>query len=122
MPQIMGASKAYSGKVFSVDMPHQHVHRAYPGDFVVFNIKGLDKYTLLRSGDVMVPALHMEVPVPQIAEEIVEASLNALGRLSPGTPWKPLSLLGSFGGSGKELSRWRLRRKRRKRTRRRGGS
>ena len=104
VPPIMVASKAYTGKVFSVEMPHQHVHQAY--------IKGLDTFNLLRSGDVILPALHMEIPVPQIAEEIVA-----------GTPWNPLFLLGYFGGSGKELSRWRLRsRKRRKRSRRRGGS
>ena len=33
---------------------------------------GLDKYNMPRFGDVMVPALHMVVPVPQIVEEIVE--------------------------------------------------
>ena len=66
------ASKAYTGKVFSVEMVHQHVHQAFPGDYVVSNIKGLDKYNLPRFGDVMVPALHMVVPVPQIVEELVE--------------------------------------------------
>ena len=71
VPQIM-ASKAYTGEVFTVEMPHQHVHQAYPGDYVVFNIKGLDKLNLLRSGDVMVPALHMDVPVPQIIEAALE--------------------------------------------------
>ena len=66
------ASKPYTGKVFTVEMPHQHVHQAYPGDYGVFNIKGLDKYNMPRSGDVMVAALHIKVPVPQIVEEIVE--------------------------------------------------
>ena len=44
-------------------------------DTVGLNIKGLDRYTLLRCGDVMVPALPMVIPVPQIAEEIVEKTL-----------------------------------------------
>ena len=44
----------YIGKVFTVEMLHQHV-RANPGDSVVFNIKGLDEHNLPRSGDVMVP-------------------------------------------------------------------
>ena len=74
------ASKPFTGKVFTVEMPHQHVHQAYPGDSVVFNIKGLDKYNLPRSGDVMVPAHHMEEPVPQIAEEIVERPLPSVMR------------------------------------------
>ena len=72
VPQIMVASKAFAGKVFTVEMPHQHVHQVYPGDYVIFNIKGLDKLHLLRSGDVMVPALHMDVPVPQIIEAALE--------------------------------------------------
>ena len=59
------ASKPYTGKVFTVEMPHQHVHQAYPGDNMVFNIKGLDKYDMPQSGDVM-------VPVPQIQEQIVD--------------------------------------------------
>ena len=54
------ASKPYTGKVFTVEMPHQHVHQAYPGDSVVFNIKGLDKHNMPRSGDVMVPALQIQ--------------------------------------------------------------
>ena len=66
------ASKPYTGKVFTVEMPHQHVHQAYPGDYGVFNVKGLDKYNMPRSGDVMVTALDIEVPVPQIVEELVE--------------------------------------------------
>ena len=40
VPPIMVASKAYTGKVFSVEMPHQHVHQAFPGDFVVSQHQG----------------------------------------------------------------------------------
>ena len=65
VPQIMAASKPYTGKVFTVEMPHQHVHQAYPGDYVVFSINGLDKHNMPRSGDVMVPAF-------QIQEQIVD--------------------------------------------------
>ena len=53
-------------------MPHQHVHQACPDDYGVFNIKGLDKYNMPRYGDVMVAALHIAVPVPQIIEELVQ--------------------------------------------------
>ena len=60
VPQIMAASKPYTGKVFTVEMPHEHVHQAYPGDYVVFNIKGLDKHNMPRSGDVMVPASQIQ--------------------------------------------------------------
>ena len=38
--------KPCTGKVFAVEMPHQHVHRVNPGDSVVFNIKGLDKHNM----------------------------------------------------------------------------
>ena len=47
--------KCYCGDASSACPP------GHPGDYVVFNIKGLDKLNLLRSGDVMVPALHMDV-------------------------------------------------------------
>ena len=60
--QIMVASKAYTGKVFTVGMRHHRGDQACPVDTVGLNIKGLDKYNMPRSGDVMVPALHMEVP------------------------------------------------------------
>ena len=93
VPQFMAASKPYTGKVFTVEMPHQHVHQAYPGDYVVFNIKGLDKLNLPRSGDVMVPALPMEIPVPQIAEEIVErpvARERIIERFGPSISWDSL--------------------------------
>ena len=69
--QIMAASTAYTGKVFTVDMRLLRGDQACPVDTLGFNIKGLDKYTMPRSGDVMVPALHMDVPVPQIFEDIV---------------------------------------------------
>ena len=47
--QIMAASTAYTGKVFAVDMRHLRGDQACP----------------------VVPALHMDVPVPQISEDIV---------------------------------------------------
>lgn len=42
------------GKVFTVEMHHKRVERAYPGDNVGMNIKGLDKINMPRTGDVMV--------------------------------------------------------------------
>ena len=71
VPSFMAASTAFSGKVFTVDMRHLRGDQACPVDTLGFNFKGLDKYTMPRSGDVMVPALHMDVPVPQISEDIV---------------------------------------------------
>ena len=56
---IMVASKAYSRKVSTVDMRHHRGDQASPVDTLGFNIKGLDKCTMPRSGDVMVPALHL---------------------------------------------------------------
>ena len=79
-------------KVFAV--LHHRDEQAWTVDTLGFNTKGLDKCTMPRSGDVMVPALHMVVPVPQIAEDIVER------------PGKPLFLLSYFGVSGKGPSRW----------------
>ena len=73
VPQIMAASKPYTGKVFTVEMHHQHVHQAYPGNYVVFNIKGLDKRNMPRSGDVMVPA-------SQIQEQIVDVGGTGIVR------------------------------------------
>ena len=70
------SSKPFSGKVFTVEMSHPQVQQAFPGDYVMSNIKGLDKYNMPRSGDVMVAALDIEVPVPQIVEEIVERPEN----------------------------------------------
>ena len=61
-----------TGKVFTVEMRHHRGDQARAVDTLGFNIKGLDKYNMPRSGDVMVPALHMVVPVPQIVEELVE--------------------------------------------------
>merc|ERR1712188_57554 len=43
-----------AGKVFTVEMHHQRVDFAGPGDNVGLNIKGLDKNNMPRSGDVMV--------------------------------------------------------------------
>ena len=65
-----------TGKVFTV-LHHRDDH-ARTVDTLGFNIKGLYKYTMPRSGDVIVPALHMELPVPQIAEEIVERPLPSV--------------------------------------------
>merc|ERR1711981_305686 len=48
------ASNPCTGKVFTVEMHHQRVDFASPGDNVVLNIKGLDKNNMPRSGDVMV--------------------------------------------------------------------
>ena len=76
VPQILAASKPYTGKVFTVEMPHQHVHQANPGDSVVFNIKGLDKHNVPRFGDVMVPA-------SQIQEQIVDVGGSGIVREIP---------------------------------------
>merc|ERR1712172_14775 len=48
------ASNPCTGKVFTVEMHHQRVDAANPGDNVGLNIKGLDKNNMPRSGDVMV--------------------------------------------------------------------
>jgi elongation factor 1-alpha len=48
------ASNPCTGKVFTVEMHHQRVDFANPGDNVGLNIKGLDKANMPRSGDVMV--------------------------------------------------------------------
>ena len=48
------ASNPCAGKVFTVEMHHQRVDFAGPGDNVGLNIKGLDKNNMPRSGDVMV--------------------------------------------------------------------
>merc|ERR1711941_151770 len=48
------ASNPCTGKVFTVEMHHQRVDNANPGDNVGLNIKGLDKNNMPRSGDVMV--------------------------------------------------------------------
>ena len=63
-------------KVFTV--LHHRDDQACTVDTLGFNIKGLDKYTMPRSGDVLVPALHMEVPVPLTAEELVERPLPSV--------------------------------------------
>ena len=76
VPQIMAASEPYTGKVFTVEMPHEHVHQANPGDYVVFNIKGLDKHNMPRSGDVMVPA-------SQIQEQTVDVGGSGIVREIP---------------------------------------
>jgi len=47
-------SNTCCGKVFTVEMHHQRVDVAKPGDNVGLNIKGLDKNNMPRTGDVMV--------------------------------------------------------------------
>ena len=76
VPQTMAALRPKTGKVFTVEMPHQHVHQACPGDHVLFNIKGLDKHNMPRSGDVMVPAA-------QIQEQIVDVGGSGIVREIP---------------------------------------
>merc|ERR1712110_201341 len=48
------ASNPCTGKVFTVEMHHQRVDFAGPGDNVGLNIKGLDKNNMPHGGDVMV--------------------------------------------------------------------
>jgi elongation factor 1-alpha len=48
------ASTPCVGKVFSIEMHHQQVPMARPGDNVGLNVKGLDKQHLPRAGDIMV--------------------------------------------------------------------
>ena len=48
------ASDPYTGKLFTVEMHHQRLDQACPGDNVTLNIKGLDKNNMPRSADVMV--------------------------------------------------------------------
>jgi elongation factor 1-alpha len=48
------SSNPCNGKVFTVEMHHQRVDFANPGDNVGLNIKGLDKNNMPRGGDVMV--------------------------------------------------------------------
>lgn len=42
------------GKVFSLEMHHKRVDQALPGDNVGMNMKGLDKNSMPRAGDVMI--------------------------------------------------------------------
>ena len=53
--KLCRSRRVRSASSFTVQMLHQHVHRANPSDSVVFNIKGLDKHNMPRFGDVMVP-------------------------------------------------------------------
>jgi len=48
------ASKACTGKVFTVEMHHKRVDKAQTGDNVGLNVKNLDKENMPRVGDVMV--------------------------------------------------------------------
>jgi elongation factor 1-alpha len=42
------------GKVFSIEMHHQRVEQAIPGDNVGMNIKGLEKKSMPKEGDVII--------------------------------------------------------------------
>merc|ERR1719506_2918990 len=48
------ASTACPGKIFTVEMHHQRVDFANPGDNVGMNVKNLNKNNMPRGGDVMV--------------------------------------------------------------------
>jgi elongation factor 1-alpha len=48
------ATTPCSGKVFSIEMHHQQIPSALPGDNVGFNIKGLDKANMPKTGDIMI--------------------------------------------------------------------
>jgi elongation factor 1-alpha len=48
------AANSCTGKVFSLEMHHKRVEKAFPGDNVGMNIKGLRKENMPRSGDVMI--------------------------------------------------------------------
>jgi elongation factor 1-alpha len=50
------ASKACTGKIFSVEMHHKKCEFAQPGDNVGLNVKGLPKDNMPRVGDIMVVA------------------------------------------------------------------
>ena len=59
-------------KVFTVEMHHQRVDQACPGDYVGLNIEGQDKNNMPRSGDVMVCTVssrNADVPVEKSAGE-----------------------------------------------------
>jgi len=47
-------ANACMGKVFTVEMHHQRIEAAQPGDNVGLNIKGLDKGNMPHTGDVMI--------------------------------------------------------------------
>jgi elongation factor 1-alpha len=48
------ASNPCGGKIFTIEMHHKNIETAAPGDNCGFNIKGLDKLNMPRSGDIMV--------------------------------------------------------------------
>ena len=48
------SSNPCGGKIFTIEMHHKNVDQAGPGDNCGFNIKGLDKLNMPRSGDIMV--------------------------------------------------------------------
>jgi len=48
------AANPCQGKVFTVEMHHKKIDKAFPGDNVGMNIKGLDKNNMPHTGDVMI--------------------------------------------------------------------
>jgi elongation factor 1-alpha len=48
------AANECSGKVFTVEMHHKRVEKAYPGDNVGMNVKNLNKTNMPHTGDVMI--------------------------------------------------------------------
>ena len=91
-----------TGKVFTVDMRHHRGDQACPVDTVGLNIKGLVKFKMPRLGDVMVPALHMEVPsLHEAVTRFFEQHADEDGQMS----WDTL-----FASHPPELARNLLRR------------
>ena len=100
-----------------MDMRHHRGDQACPVDTVGLNIKGLVKFNLPRPGDVMVPALHMEVPsLHEAVARFFERHGDEDGQLSWDT-LLPLFLLSSHGISGEGLRSCTPLRRRRKRSR-----
>jgi elongation factor 1-alpha len=48
------AANECAGKVFTVEMHHKRVEKAYPGDNVGMNVKNLNKTNMPHTGDVMI--------------------------------------------------------------------
>jgi elongation factor 1-alpha len=48
------ASNACTGKVFTIEMHHQQIPFAKPGDNVGINVKGLDKGNMPKNGDIII--------------------------------------------------------------------
>ena len=79
LPQECVQNRAtYTGKVFTVKMPHHRVDQACAVDNVGF-IKGLDKHNMARLGDVMVPVLDFGGLEQGIARETPEEKVVVSG-------------------------------------------